>query len=180
MSLFLYLKFLESLLLKSSLNIVVFEKDPGRISFLRDYFDNLGIPSDRLCFLHYGKSRPLLPKYFASLTILNDRDYLNDLNADDLNEIYESTRPYGGKIWIRTFFGKRREIKRLADRLDLYGAELKHRWGRAILSRTGSLKGSSDWTHAYGDIANTIKSDDEIGRLAEMFNFLRDKIFFMV
>ena len=156
------IKFLESLLLKSSLNIVVFEKDPGRISFLRDYFDNLGIPSDRLCFLHYGKSRPLLPKYFASLTIFNDRDYLNDLNSDDLNEIYESTRPYGGKILIRTFFGKRREIKRLVDRLDLYGAEMKHRWGRAILSRTGSLKGSSDWTHAYGDIANTIKSDDEI------------------
>ncbi len=156
------IKFLKSLLLKSTLSIVVFDKDPARVSFLREYFDNLGIPSDRLCFLHYGKSRPLLPKYFASLTILNDLDYLNDFNSDDLNEIYESTRPYGGKIWIRSFFGKKRKIKRLVERLNFYGAELKQRWGHAIVSRTGSLQGSSDWTHAYGNIANTIKSDDEI------------------
>ena len=31
-----------------------------------------------------------------------------------------------------------------------------------IISRIGSLKGSSDWTHNYGNIANTVKSDDEI------------------
>lgn len=156
------IKFLESLLLKTTLSMVVFDKDPDRITFLREYFDNRGITAERLCCMHYGTSRPLLPKYIASLTILNDLDYLHNLNSDDLNEIYESTRPYGGKIWIRSFFGKRRKIKMLVKQRNFYGADLKHRWGHTIVSRTGSLQGSSDWTHAYGNIANTIKSDDAI------------------
>ena len=29
-----------------------------------------------------------------------------------------------------------------------------------IVRREGALPGSADWTHQYGDIANTIKSDD--------------------
>jgi len=30
-----------------------------------------------------------------------------------------------------------------------------------LISRTGALEGAADWTHNYGDIANTIKSDDQ-------------------
>ncbi len=156
------MKLLEGLLLKTSLHIVVFDKDPDRVSYLREYFDNLGITADRLSFLHYGEHRPLLPKYFASLTILNDPDYLNDFDTDVLNEIYESTRPYGGKIWIKAFYGKKKKIISMAGRTDLYGAELKTGRGHVIISRTGPLRGSSDWTHNYGNIANTVKSDDEM------------------
>ena len=31
-----------------------------------------------------------------------------------------------------------------------------------MITRSGSLKGSDNWTHNYGDIANTIKSDDDL------------------
>ena len=34
--------------------------------------------------------------------------------------------------------------------------------GISMISRTGPLKGSADWTHNYGNISNTVKSDDEI------------------
>ena len=34
--------------------------------------------------------------------------------------------------------------------------------GYTLITRTGSLEGSANWTHNYGDIANTVKSDDKI------------------
>jgi PAS domain S-box-containing protein len=37
--------------------------------------------------------------------------------------------------------------------------------GHLLLVRTGALVGSDDWTHQYGDIANTVKSDDQLVRL---------------
>ncbi len=48
-----------------------------------------------------------------------------------------------------------------ATGLDLYGARLNKGWSHLLISRTGALEGAADWTHNYGDIANTIKSDDE-------------------
>ena len=30
------------------------------------------------------------------------------------------------------------------------------------ISRSEALQGAADWTHNYGDISNTIKSDDEL------------------
>jgi len=37
--------------------------------------------------------------------------------------------------------------------------------GYLLLIREGSLPGAADWTHQYGDIANTVKSDDELVKL---------------
>jgi hypothetical protein len=92
------IKLLKGLVSKTSLSIIAYEKDPARVTYLREYFDNLGVTASRLSFLHYDKFHPLLPKYFASLTIVNDNDFLNGFDKDILNLIYESTRPYNGKI----------------------------------------------------------------------------------
>ncbi len=156
------MRMLKSLLIKTSLNFIVFDKDSARISYLREYFDHFGITADRISFLLYTKHQNLLPKYFASLTVISDLGYLNDFDSDILNEIYESTRPYSGKIWIKAFFGERKKIIQALNRLSLYGAVMKKGWCHAIISRTGPLEGSSDWTHNYGNISNTIKSDDEL------------------
>ncbi len=37
--------------------------------------------------------------------------------------------------------------------------------GHVLLTRSGALSGSGDWTHQYGDPANTVKSDDELVKL---------------
>lgn len=156
------IQLLKSLVSNTSLNVVAFDKDPGKITSMREYFDNLGIKADRLSFLQYGKIHPLLPRYFASLTIVSDLSYLNDFDPGILNEIFESTRPYGGRIWIEASSGRQRKLAKTIERLNLEGGELKNGSGYTMLSRNGPLKGSSDWTHNYGNISNTIKSDDEI------------------
>jgi outer membrane protein assembly factor BamB len=152
------IKLLNSLVINTSLNVVAYETNRERINFLREYYNKAGIQAERISFLEYDSNLPL-PKYYASLTIINDPVYLNNSDRDLIASIYESTRPYGGKIWIRT-----RENARLAQvvsSLDLYGAATQSGRGYSLITRSGALKGSASWTHNYGNIANTIKSDDK-------------------
>ena len=76
------IRLLEGLVAQTSLSIIAYEKDPERIDYLREYFDGLGIQADRLSFLPYDKTHPLLPKYFSSLTIINDIDFLNGFDKE--------------------------------------------------------------------------------------------------
>jgi len=153
---------LQTLALKTSLNIIAFDKDQHRIDALREYFDNQGIKTDRLSFLLHEGKYPALPKYFSSLTIINDISYLNGFEKDVISDIYESSRPYDGKIWIRARRKARKKLASVISDLNLYGAMIKKRFRYMVLSRTGALEGSAPWTHNYGDIANTVKSDDRM------------------
>lgn len=151
---------LKDLVYGTSLNIVVYEKDQNRIQELREYFDKSGVTTDRISFQHFNNSFPLLPNYFSSLTIVNDLAYLNGGQKEDLVKLYETTRPYGGKI---IFPGKNSELEHLTEILSaskLPGAETQKEKGFSMITREGPLPGASPWTHNYGDIANTVKSDD--------------------
>lgn len=156
------IRLLKGLVAQTSLSIIAYEKDPERIAYLREYFDELGIQSGRLSFLHFDKTYSLLPKYFSSLTIINDNDFLNGYDKDILRLIYESTRPYDGKILIRTIGKERDSLAENLKELNLYGAKLVPSRGFTLISRTGPLEGTDSWTHNYGDIANTLKSDDQL------------------
>ena len=80
-----------------------------------------------------------------------------------LNFAFESTRPYDGKIWIKTNMKEQKLISETFNELLIFMVlNLKREKAIALISRTGPLEGSADWTHNYGDIANTIKSEDEI------------------
>lgn len=151
---------IKGLLSKTSLSIIAFDKDPERVNLLRDYFDNIGVSADRLCILNYNNSFSILPKYFSTLTIVNDISILDDFDKDILSSLYESTRPYGGKIIVKAGRNKQRNLDRILEDLNLYGAELVPGKKYALITKHGSLSGTDSWTHNYGDVANTLKSDD--------------------
>ena len=156
------IELLKSLVSNTSLNLIAYDNNPSRVLYLREYFDSLGVKADRLCFLLFDKTFPLLPKYFSSLTIINDLSFIDIYSKEILNSIYESARPYDGKICIKTDHSEQKLLMNTLAALNLYGAELNNWRDYTMISRTGSLKGSADWTHNYGNIANTVKSDDEI------------------
>jgi outer membrane protein assembly factor BamB len=156
------IELLKGLVSNTSLTLIAYDNDPSRISYLREYFDGSGVKGDRLSFLLFDKNFPLLPKYFSSLTIINDLIYIKDIGKDILNTIFESTRPYDGKIWLQVNGREQKILKNTLADLNLYGAYLTDGKGYSVISRKGSLEGSADWTHNYGNIANTIKSDDDI------------------
>lgn len=86
---------LSGLLKETSLRTVVYEKDRQKVEALREHFNKLGIHADRLMFLEFEKPNPVLPKYFSSLTVINENFGFDN---EFLEMIYESTRPYGGKF----------------------------------------------------------------------------------
>ena len=155
------IRLLKGLVSNTSLSLIAFDRDPERILYLREYFDSLGVKADRLSFQNFDKTVSFLPKYFSSLTVVTDPVYLKDHDKEFIDAIFESTRPYDGKIWIKTRGRARRELISTATDLDLFGAQLNKGWRHMLISRTGALEGAADWTHNYGDIANTIKSDDQ-------------------
>jgi len=156
------IRLLEGLVAQTSLSLIAYDKDPERIDFLREYFDGLGITASRLSFLQYDKTLPLLPKYFSSLTVINEIDFPDVPDKDMLGLLYESTRPYDGKIMIRTTGKEYNSLSANLDELNLFGAEHTFSKGYTIISRTGPLEGTDSWTHNNGDIANTLKSDDKL------------------
>lgn len=158
------IKLIKGLLAGSSLNLIVFEKDLKRIQYLRKYFDRAGITAGRVSFHHFGEEFPLLPKYFSSLTVVTDPSYIWFSEKEVLEQLYETTRPYGGKI-ILSFKNKKRDQKPILEnfaRLNLFGLKSGKISGITVISREGALPGASPWTHNNGDIANTVKSDDQL------------------
>jgi len=153
---------LEDLVSNTSFDIVVYEKETQRVQTLREYFDRAGVKSERLSFQHFKNSFPKLPKYFSTHTIVTDLVYIGEGREDFIKKLYETTRPYGGEI---LFPFKKKNQKRLMaslSKIHLPGASIHVEKGLSTITRTGSLQGASPWTHNYGDIANTIKSDDQL------------------
>ncbi len=153
---------LKKLVSRTSLSIIAFDRDPDRIEYLREYFDRRGINAERISFQDFDQTLSSLPKYFSSLAIINDPSYLSGNDVGLLSGFYESIRPYDGKIWVKTRGKAKKELRNAMADLDLYGARLRSGLGYIMISRTGALEGAADWTHNYGDISNTIKSDDKI------------------
>ena len=118
------IELLKTLVSNTSLSLVAFDNDPSRISYLREYFDGLGVKTDRLSFLNFEENFPLLPKYFSSLTVVNDFDYLKEIDKSVLQSVFESTRPFDGKIWLKTKGREQKILKKTLADLNLYGAEL--------------------------------------------------------
>jgi len=155
------IRLLKSLVRRTSLSLIAFDSNPERISYLREYFDGLGVTADRLSFMDFNETVFFLPRYFSSLTVVSDPVYLRDNDPDLLASVFESTRPYDGKIWLMSSGRRKKELINAVTGLDLYGARLRRGWKHLLISRTGALEGADDWTHNYGDISNTIKSDDQ-------------------
>lgn len=95
------------------------------------------------------------PQYIANM-IFVDRAGASD---GDINQIYQSVRPYGGVMHILS--GDDRESLAAAVKsMKLEQASVEVGEDSVIVRRLGALPGSADWTHQYGDVANTIKSND--------------------
>jgi outer membrane protein assembly factor BamB len=157
------LKLLQHLAVKSNLSIIAYERDRARIEYLRSFFDAQGLNSSRISFLPLDSEFPRLPQYFSSLTIIDDEQLTESLNPELLARLYELTRPYGGKVWIRTGKGSRKTLLILNSALeDFKSFTVSSGRGYYLLERQGAIEGTAPWTHNYGNIANTVKSDDKM------------------
>lgn len=132
---------IDALLLQSKMQLTVVEPDVEKVDELRRDYDAHGVYGTRITF-HAGDALSFqAPPYFANLVITP--------NAH-LPAAYASVRPYGGILFCRG----------AADAGGLENAKVEKLGGDQLIIREGALPGAADWTHQYGDIGNTVKSDD--------------------
>jgi len=151
---------LQAVAAASEFHIVGIDPDAEKIDRLRRRLDQGGWYGRRIALQAGTLETYPAPPYMADL-ILVGRSLAPALrDAEQLARLYESVRPYGGKLVIQTGgseAGLRAEELAIAD---LPQAVLTVADGAVILSRQGPLPGAGQWTHAYGDVANTVKSND--------------------
>jgi len=167
---------LERLIERSRLHIVVLERDPAIVSAWRRKLCRAGLYGTRAAIIAGDINSVELPPYFASLVISQDPKDDGVLSGGAMKRLFESLRPYGGSAyfadkaqvtrrwirnrWVRT--GLRRRLMRILRRSGLPNARIGYSGGFVKLVRSGPLPGSADWTHLYGDSANTVCSQDRL------------------
>ncbi len=158
---------LASLAQKTALSIIAIVESDEKVRKLRTSFDQMGFKASKVAFLQGTPETIDFAPYFSSLTIVEKiDDYSPEASKILLEKIYNSTRPFGGKIWIGGSSEGIKSISSFAKSASLDGLKLISSLSdKVLLSREGAPKGSANWTHLYGDVSNTIKSDDELVKL---------------
>jgi len=151
---------LAALALSSNLSLIGVDPDLNKINELRRRFDKMGLYGQRISLLQGSISDVHFPQYFSSLTIVNDELSLA-MDGDVLKKLMWSARPYDGKIWIPGDEKHRKNLMAIIRQYDSdeTGSEIFEEG--ILLTRVGPLSGSDNWTHQYGDVQNSVKSDDK-------------------
>lgn len=102
------------------------------------------------------------PRYIAHQIFIGDGA---DVDGDYLRSAYRSLRPYGGVMCLLAESGAAGRLAARVRQLQLEQAEVKQASFGVTVRRVGALPGAADWTHQHGDVANSIKSEDERVRL---------------
>lgn len=151
----------------TNLSVIAVTGSSAKVYEWRRKFDEMGFKADKVAFLEGTPQSIDFAPYFSSLTIVeNIADYPGDAAKLLIKKIHQSTRPFGGKIWI---YGSGKILDGFSTHMQTASLDgmkiISSDQDRILLSREGAPEGSANWTHLYGDNSNTIKSDDELVKL---------------
>ncbi len=156
----------EALVRHSNLNVIAVDPDREKVDRLRKQFTEADLYGKRLSVQVGNPTTFPAPPYLANLTIFEDTKSIDAIKDQELYEnIYKSVRPYGGVICMRPESDNTLSIVKAIQQCKFPQAKLIESDGFLLLIREGALPGSANWTHQYGDIANTVKSDDQLVKL---------------
>ena len=137
--------------------LAVMDKDADAVRRRRRELDSKGRYG--AVTLHVGEpGDAMLPHYVSHLMVL-DQDSLGPFAPETIATLYKSVRPYGGVMHILCREDREKTARQIVA-LQLEQAEVVTTEDGVTVTRVGALPGSADWTHQYGDVANSIKSDD--------------------
>jgi len=147
---------------QSELHIVALDSDSGKVEAIRRRLDEAGQYGKRVA-VHIGDITTLrLPPYMANLVISEDLETTGFQKGSIFVErVFHSLRPYGGTACFSVPQSKHIEIMRRMSESKLPGSKITSSGNFIMLTRAGPLTDSADWTHQYGDSANTVMSRDK-------------------
>ncbi|HCO92974.1 MAG TPA: hypothetical protein DIU00_03330 [Phycisphaerales bacterium] len=160
---------LEHLIDQSQMHIIALDTDAEKVATIRRELDEAGLYGTRVA-VHVGDIATMnLPPYMANLIVSEEIRAADFRKGDLLERVFHSLRPYGGAACFSIRKSKHSSTFRRMAAMKLPGCEIAwlslgdaFRRGELIrLTRVGPLPDSADWTHQYGDAANTVMSYDK-------------------
>ena len=146
---------------QSALRIIGVDADAERIHRLRRHLDESGLYGTRVTLHVADPSSFQFPPYLANLVVSEDWERVGaDTDASFITKAFRVLRPYGGTLILDTAPGREDAIQRIAASR-LQSSEVARRGQMILLKRVGALPGAGDWTHEFGNPANTLMSVDE-------------------
>lgn len=154
---------LETLAAGSQLRIIAADADEQKVRALRRRLDGLGLYGTRVA-VHVGHPMAFpAPPYLASLTVVADAEAAGLAEGEGfVRKIFGSLRPYGGVAAVAVSEAQAKALEAIVKKSSLPGARLELKGRLALLRREGPLPGAGEWTGQYGDVANTVCSNDRL------------------
>lgn len=153
---------LYELISQSDLHIIAIDPDAEKVAAIRRKLDEAGLYGNRVS-VHVGDITTMrLAPYMANLVVSEDlRAAGLEKGKVFIERVFRSLRPYGGTACFSVPQRKHTAIFRRTVRSELPGCEIASSGEFIRLTRVGPLPDSADWTHQYGDSANTVMSYDK-------------------
>lgn len=146
---------IEAIIHASGMQCVIVEPDAAKVEPLRRRLDAGGLNGSRAT-VHQGTPATFLPpQYFAPLVVISPASAAALQDAAVLQQVYQAVRPYGGVLCLP-------KSAEFIQQARLEQAKVRGTGHHLLVIREGALPGAADWTHQYGDIGNTVKSDDRL------------------
>lgn len=137
--------------------LAVVDDSATRIDQLRRRLDAAGLYG--AVTVHESDPVSFLPPQHVAHLVVAGRELTSSADAQVISGIYQAVRPYGGVLYLLAD-KERSELADTVKAMKLEQADVRVGQHGVVVRRVGALPGSADWTHQYGDIGNTIKSND--------------------
>ncbi|MDA7892695.1 PQQ-like beta-propeller repeat protein, partial [Akkermansiaceae bacterium] len=130
------LELIESLLSETNFRVIIVDSRPEKVRQIREKSLVSSVTGEQISVIEDDPTSVILPPYFAELIVIGNS---TSLDATQLKRVYESLRPFGGKLMTRSG-------EPLSDDLDLEGAK-RSRTGSdwKVITREGALLGSANY-----------------------------------
>lgn len=151
----------DELVRQSDMHVIALDRSEERIDALRRRYDTFGLYGTRVSALVGDPSTASLPPYVMSLVVCEHPGDWRD-KAAVVEQIHRCLRPYGGRAIFVCDDDSATQLANRIEQSELDQAELQVQESFAVLTRPGDLPGAADWTHEYGDSANSLMSRDEL------------------
>lgn len=151
---------IEGLVSRSNLRVVAIDRDAEKVGSLRERLGARRVYGVRAS-AHVGSLSDFgLPPYFASLIVAVEKDGVpaNQQSAW-VETLFHSLRPYGG---VACLSAELHDLRDWSADAQLQRAEISQGGEFSLLTRSGALTGSDDWSHEFAGPGNTRSTRDEL------------------
>ncbi len=146
--------------------LAMVDSKASRVDHMRRDIEAAGI--DGVTQHHSEAGAFRAPQYVGNMLFIAPELAAN-IDGASLASLYQTVRPYGGTMHMLVSHANNdpaqagsaaEEMAKRIEALQLEQAQVEVRDYGVCVRRVGALPGSADWTHQYGDVSNTLKSND--------------------